>query len=328
MTRISTELQQIKEINGLDTEPYPFHSLICCRFLKNPRKSASSVSSAFYQKRDVMKRTYCFMLICLAWLVPGLLLQAASQTFISGSVRYDLFYNDLDPESSGAEVTVPLGIAYRQKRFSLSLETACANANVSWSDGTDAKLSGLTDTLLSASYSYVFPGRPMALMFGLDMSLPTGKENFREGQRLVFGGNVRITSARLGGSLSLQYTMQSKNEVSIEETLQEEEQNSNGSEFFGLAALSYLASPKLTVRLQGDIRYYGESEAKNEGGLPFFGQRLRYAADPGFSYRLNKQLSVSGLFKGFIMNQERDQFEEEDVGYYGANLDLGFRYVF
>ncbi|MCP4401852.1 MAG: hypothetical protein GY801_31700 [bacterium] len=135
-----------------------------------------------------MKRTYCFMLICLAWLVPGLSLQAAAQTFISGSVRYDLFYDDLDPESSGAEVTVPLGIAYRQERFSLSLETACANADVSWSDGTDAKLSGLTDTLLSASYSYVFPGRPMALMFGLDMSLPTGKETLSENERRAEAG--------------------------------------------------------------------------------------------------------------------------------------------
>ena len=382
-----------------------------------------------------MKRTYCCILMCCVVFMLGLSLQAAAQTFISSSVRYDVFYDDRDPESSGAEITVPLGIAYRQERFSLSLETAYASADVSWSDGTDAKLSGLTDMLLSASYSYVFPRRPIALLFGLDMSLPSGqatlselerraeagesndlfevddfgaglnigpslgllrefdtvalsihasyifngeydptseipdddldpgdqifllggldwyaaekldfgaflsysyfgtdtvngKENFREGQRLVFGGNVRINTLPVGGVISLQYTLQAKNEVMIEETLQEEADNSNGSEFFGLAALNYLASPKLTLRLQGDIRYYGESEAEDESGLSFSGKRIRYAAGPGFNYRLTKQVSLNGLFKGFVMNQDRDQFEEQDIEFYGANLDLGFRYVF
>jgi hypothetical protein len=352
------------------------------------------------------------------------------------SVRYDTFRDDRSPESQGDEITIPFGISYKSQRFLVSLESAYSSANVDWSDGQKGELASLTDTVVSASYSYTFSGQPMAVLFGLDMNLPSGKtglnkterlaeagdrndlfevdnfgegfnigpsigilrefrkasltvnsayifygeydptsdipdddlnpgdqlflhgalnryaaswldlgallsysyftpdevggeENFQDGQRLVLSGNAKLKGERLGALLSIQYAIQGKNKDLIGDKLQEESENSNGDEFFGLLSLSYLATSDLTLRLQGDVRYYAESEYQDpDANLPFSGKRVRYALGPGLYYNLNKHLSLNALFKGFLMDQERDLFIDDDASYYGANLDLGFRYVF
>ncbi|MBD3325770.1 hypothetical protein GF339_14380, partial [candidate division KSB3 bacterium] len=94
-----------------------------------------------------------------------------------------------------------------------------------------------------------------------------------------------ITHDPLGFFVGLQYGMQAKNKALVEDTgsLEEEAENSNSPEFFGLVALTYNVTPELTTRLQGDIRYYNESELTDEQtGLPFSGKRVRYAFGLGF----------------------------------------------
>lgn len=376
------------------------------------------------------------ILLIVSGIVLGFATQSQSQTAVSMSVRYDTFRDDRSSESQGDEITLPFGISYKNQRFLVSLESAYSSANVDWSNGEEGKLSSLTDTIMSASYSHTFSGRPIALLFGLDMNLPTGKatlnaterraeagerndlfevddfgeglnigpsigflyefrktsltlngayifygeydptsdipdddldpgdqlfllgglnwyaaywvdigtflsysyftpdkiqgeEIFQDGQRLIIGGNARTRWEKGEASFNLQYVIQGKNKVPIDNTLQTENDNRNGDEFFGLLSLSYFATPDLTLRLLGDIRYYAESDYRDpDTSLLFSGKRVRYALGPGFRYRLNNHLSLNGLFKGFVMDQNRDVFVEDDVSYYGANLDIGFRYVF
>ena len=376
------------------------------------------------------------ILLIVSGVLLGFPMTSQSQTSMSMSVRYDVFRDDRSPESQGDEITIPFGISYKNQHFLVSLESAYTSANVDWNDGQKGELSNLTDTVFSASYSYTLSNRPMALLFGLDMNLPTGKtglneserlaeagekndlfevdtfgegfnigpsigilrefrnvsltvsgayifygeydptsdipdddlnpgdqlfligalnwytaswldlgsflsysyftpdevdgeENFQDGQRLVVGGNARLRGERFGAVFSVQYAIQGKNKERVDDTLQEESDNSNGDEFFGLLSLSYLVNSDLTLRLQGDIRYYAESEYQDpDANLPYSGQRVRYALGPGFEYRLNKHFSMNGLLKGFLMDQDRDLFVGDDANYYGANLDVGLRYVF
>lgn len=366
----------------------------------------------------------------------GLTSQAFAQTSMTMAIRYDFFTDDETPKSSGYEITVPLGIAYKHERFSLSLESAYSSANADWADGTEASLSSCTDTLISATYSHAFSGDPYVIMAGVDLNLPSGratldeierrseagesndlfevdefgnglnigpsigmlrefdtinlaihtayifngeydptsdisddtldpgdqafilgaidwqtapwlqfgsfisysyftpdknnnKESFREGQRAVIGGHGQIIHAPLSLTLSLQYSLQDKNEVLIDDRVQQEPENSNGKNFFGLTAITYAFSQELSLRAQADVRYYGESQFKDElTGLPFSGKRVRYAFGPGFHYRLRKDLACHGLFKLFTMSQDANMFEEKDLNFWGTNLDLGLTYVF
>ncbi|MCP4399793.1 MAG: hypothetical protein GY801_21130 [bacterium] len=376
------------------------------------------------------------LLLIVIGIVLGFTTPSLSQTAVSMSIRYDTFHDDRSPESQGDEMTIPFGISYKSQRFLVSLESAYSSANIDWSDGQKGELASLTDTVLSTSYSYTFSDRPIALLFGLDMNLPTGKatlnkterlaeagdrndlfevdnfgegfnigpsigilrefrnasltvngayifygeydpasdipdddlnpgdqlfllgalnwyaaswldigtflsysyftpdeiqseERFQDGQRLVVSGNARLRGGKLGALFSAQYATQGKNKVLIDNTLREESKNSNGDEFFGLLMLSYIVTSDVTLRLQGDMRYYSESEYVDpDTDLPFLGKRVRFALGPGLHYRLNKHLSLNSLLKGFFMDQERDMFVDDDASYYGANLDVGFRYVF
>ena len=361
---------------------------------------------------------------------------AFSEFLLSSGVRYDLFSDDLVPESHGFEITIPLGMAYKQEHYSVSMETAYVNATVEPSAESTARFSHLTDTLLSVAYTYSFPERPLGIIAGLNLNLPTGREqlserehtaeagqqndlfevdnfgdgfnaglslglvgdigefslgiegayifngrfdpgsdsdddeldpgdqilgiallgwqaasrltldafvayshffpdhvdgeeNFREGDNVVVGGNLRYERDPLGIVVSLQGTVPQKDDLLIAERLRTEPQNSSGNDFFGLVDMTYRPSQKLILRVLGDIRYYGESDLNDEfTGLPFEGRRVRYAIGPGIIYGLNAHLSCNSLLKYFHMTSEPDVTEDEDVTFRGLNLDVGFTYTF
>jgi hypothetical protein len=349
--------------------------------------------------------------------------------------RYDTFFDDRNPETNGFEVTIPLGMAHKGKQYSISIETAYIWATVNPGDESEAHFSNVTDTLLSLTYTYSFSDRPMGLIAGLDVNLPTGQEclseresiaeagesndlfevdnfgdginvglslglvrdignmslgiqgayifndeynptrdtlndnldpgdqmlalalfdwqassqltldafaaysyfladkvdgeeHFRLGDNVVVGGNIRYERKPVGIVVSLQGSTQGKNEELVQGNLQTEADNSNGYDFFGLVDLTYHPFSKLTLRMLGDIRYYGESDLKNEAsGLPFEGERIRYAIGPGFMYSLNEYLSCEGLLKFFLMTQEPDITSDQAVTFQGINFDIGFTYT-
>jgi hypothetical protein len=169
----------------------------------------------------------------------------------------------------------------------------------------------------TVSYSYFFPDKT------------EGEEDFRQGQLFVIEGNASLERDSMGLSMSLQTSFSGKNEELVEDTLQEESENSNGTDVFGSTVLTYSFSEKFNLLLQTDIRYYGESDLKDEQtGLPYSGKRIRYALGPGFTYLLSKHLSCNGLLKVFTLDQDRDMFTENDVNYRGLNLDIGLTYTF
>jgi hypothetical protein len=110
--------------------------------------------------------------------------------------------------------------------------------------------------------------------------------------------------------------------------METEAENSNGTDFSGTVAVTYNASEKFNVWINGDILYYGESELEDDqSGLPYSGKRIRYAGSSGFNYQLNSDLSWNAALEFFTMNQDGDVFVEEDVSYRGVNLGVGMTYT-
>ena len=121
-------------------------------------------------------------------IICGILSPASAETLLSTGVRYDTFFDDHDPETTGFEFTVPLGIAYKQKHYSISLETAYSSATTDPGFESEATLSSFTDTLLSLSYTYSFSRQPMGFIGGLDLNLPTGKEQLSNREEIAEAG--------------------------------------------------------------------------------------------------------------------------------------------
>ena len=374
-------------------------------------------------------------LFCCLILLGGVVV-ASADIMLSTSFRYDHARDDDSPHTQGDEYTIPFGIAYAGPRFSLGLETAYSDAYVETGDDDDSHLGGFTDTLLAASYFHTFADRPMAILFGIDVSLPTGEEhlnteeagaewgesndlfevdnfgeglniglslgatrqlrehaaataqiayivngefdptkdvenddldpgdqlllmgildwqaaawlninafgsythvgadrtngkkNFQQGDQVVLGSNVTLSRKPFSLFGGLQTTLPTKNSVLTDDALKRESDNSNGVDVFGLIAVNYTHSSRLTLRLQGDIRHYGESDLQNEKtGQPFSGKRVRYATGPGWNFRLNPQLTLKGLLKVFLMEQERDAFTEAPTTYRGINFDISMTYT-
>jgi hypothetical protein len=167
------------------------------------------------------------------------------------------------------------------------------------------------------AYSYFFPEKT------------NGKEAFQEGEKITVGGQMHIQCQPIAILLGMQSMVQGKSKEIMGDTLRTESDNSNGAELFGWVDLLYRISPKLDLQVLGDIRNYGESDRKNVvTDLPFQGHRIRYAAGPGVTYLLNTNLSWNAVVKYFVMEQERDMTQEQDVTFQGMNISVGITYTF
>ena len=80
----------------------------------------------------------CIVICCIGYLPAP---PVYGEYLFSTGMRYDMFADDLDPESSGFEVSIPVGAAYRQKSYSLSLETAYISAHVTPDDEGEVNVS-------------------------------------------------------------------------------------------------------------------------------------------------------------------------------------------
>lgn len=169
----------------------------------------------------------------------------------------------------------------------------------------------------SLTYSHFFPDKT------------NGEETYQLGDKVVLGADFYHEGDPIGVVVSVQGTIQGKNKELLKGKLRKEEKNSNGADLFGLVDVTYARSENLTLRLLGDIRYYGESDLKTDkGGLPYEGRRVRYAIGPGFMYRLNDHLSWNGLLKFHHMRRKADVIQDKDVTFQGLNLDVGLTYTF
>jgi hypothetical protein len=154
-----------------------------------------------------------------------------------------------------------------------------------------------------------------------------GQDNFQEGARFAIGGNLNFDFKPFGLIINLQDVIQGKNEELVAGELQEETENGNGNNFFGLVDFTYEYSKAFTLEFIADLRYYGEGNRKMNG-IPVEGRRVRYAFGPGLFYTFSKKISFSGLMKYFILEENRDRFLNQDVTFRGFNLDFGITYTF
>jgi hypothetical protein len=374
-------------------------------------------------------------MLCLAGII-GVNSPAFGETFLSAAIRYDISRDNGSPQTTGSELTLPLGFAYRGERLSLSAETAYSNAYVEDTENAEASISSFTDTLLSATYITPLPNRPVALLFGIDANLPTGHERlseaeesaewgesndlfevdnfgegfnlglsfgamhqyedtavafqgayvftgdfdpssdydddnldpgdqllllcllntqasswlsiewlmvysyfwpdktegiktFQQGNQFMLGGNMTVTREPITISTHLQATFPKVNKELVDESWEQEYDNSNGIHISGAVIGTYTLSEKLTLQLQSDIRYYGASDLQDEEtGFPYSGKRIRYAVAPGITYLFARNLSLYGGAELFAMTQEHDIFTEEDLFFRGLNIQLSALYTF
>ncbi len=155
------------------------------------------------------------------------------------------------------------------------------------------------------------------------------EQSFRLGDTLTVGTDMRYERRPIAVTVNVQATIQEKNEVPVRGELRKEISSTNGTDLFVLCDFTYAVSQRLTLRLLGDIRYYGKSALKDaETGLPFKGQHIRYAAGPGFLYALNEHLSLNGLLKVHQMRQEPGIPSPQAVTFQGLNLDISMTYRF
>lgn len=111
---------------------------------------------------------------------------AYGETTVSTGVRYDTFTNDLSPEGTGTELTIPFGAIYKRDRLLLRLEAAYSRATVNSGADADANISSFSDTLLAGSYT--FPDWPVGIIVGVNVNIPTGKEQLRRTEQAVEAG--------------------------------------------------------------------------------------------------------------------------------------------
>ena len=156
-----------------------------------------------------------------------------------------------------------------------------------------------------------------------------GDKDFREGDSIIIGSDLQVDLAPVEVFISLQDTIQAKNEELAGDRLETEAQNSNGNTLFSLIEISYEYSPKLSPRFMSDFRYYGKSGRKNEtSGLPYEGKRIRYAVGPGLMYTLDDQLFCHGVLTYVWMKQDRGTTLDQETTFQGVNLSVGVTYTF
>jgi hypothetical protein len=156
-----------------------------------------------------------------------------------------------------------------------------------------------------------------------------GEKSFQEGDKVLLGLALRMQRQTTDVAIGLQYTVQGKNREGVNGTLKTESENGNGSELFGWCDVTYRMSSRLDLQVQGDVRWYGKSDRTVAwSGLPFEGRRVRYGVGPALVFAQNNRLSWNAAAKYFMMTQEPEMFQNQDITFQGINVGVGMTYTF
>ena len=124
-------------------------------------------------KRIIYRTVTSLTLIIVIIFMTGVSRMYAEMSLSTG-LRYDWFQDDGSPKTTGREMTIPLGFAWNESRWLFSVQTACSSARVEDGEATAGYISSCTDTLISTSF--LVRNEPVGMMIGVDVNLPTGKE--------------------------------------------------------------------------------------------------------------------------------------------------------
>jgi hypothetical protein len=239
----------------------------------------------------------------------------------------------IDDFGEGLNVGLTLGIERQLQQGSVGLY-----AGYTYKGGFDPTADIDDDTLDPGDEIFVvglFDWQPLQAVdvhsyAGYSYSLAdqkNGQEDFREGAKYTIGGAVHSTLPPFTTLLRMQAVVQAPNSEDTGSSLEKEEDNSNGLQLSGTLGLTYAVRPQIDITLSGDLRYYGESDRiRSVSGLPYEGQRVRYAVGPGFVYRTTPRFSIQGTAAYFSMNHQQDITQPQDLTYRGVSLELGANY--
>ncbi len=136
----------------------------------------------------VRRQQHALLMAAACSIVFGAVLPADAVVSVTAATRYETFASDRSPEITGSEVTIPFGMYY-DGAFAFSVETAYSSARIDNGTNGNDDVSSLTDTAVSASYTYSWKERWGALA-GIDVNLPTGTAQLSAQERLTeFGQN-------------------------------------------------------------------------------------------------------------------------------------------
>jgi len=239
-------------------------------------------------------------IVCALMLI-GMGSAAYGDIVVSTGTHINAFRDDLADKTDGTEVTVPFGVSYRRGGlFALNLETAYSSATVKSGGGTETDISGFTDTLLSASYS--LSGESVLLTLGVDVNLPTGKENLNEDEDEALSGEedlLTVSGFGEGGNVGLSVSaIKQLGNVTLganglyvykgeyDQTSDVEDDDVDPGDQLLLAwILNWKASEQSLVELSGAYSYSGADavngeEDFQEGGIVTLGGSFQHTSDP------------------------------------------------
>lgn len=274
----------------------------------------------------------------IGMMIVSVAIPAHGEYVLSSGARGDIFTDDQRPATDGFELTMPIGIAYRHARYSISVETAYSHATVHPGADDDAELGGMTDTLLSAMYVHNFPKHRAALIAGLDINLPTGREHLTERERVAeigesndlvevdnFGDGFNV-SVSLGfmrdfqkTSLGAQaaYVYKGAYDPTAEQT---DDELDPGDQILGVVLGGWQASSRIS--LDAFVSYssflpdtVNAQETFQQGSNVVIGGNFRYKPDP---VGLTISLQGTAQTKNSVLIDEALQTEEDKSS--GNNL--------
>ena len=281
--------------------------------------------------------------------------EAGSEISLSVGVCYDRVNDDLSPKTEGHEFTIPLSVKYARENLSAELETNYTNVNVDFGNDSDASLSGLTDTKLSASYT--FSNFPVNITPGIELNLPTGKADLNEDEASAvwFSEDGRFKVDEFGEGLNVGVTLNLSKEF---ETLTAEiegmytnygeydpttdfpdDDYDPGDEIGVFTAIEWYAAPQLTI--YPSIKYiYTTKDTTNAeedfqtGPQVNIGCEMTVAMEQAeifvsiydYTTGKNKELSPdTGKLETEPENSNRNEFESEIDISYDYSESLTFR---
>jgi len=293
------------------------------------------------------KVTLQLAVIFLLLLKPSL--PAHGQYTLTTGVRYDTFKDDTAAENRGSEVTFPFSIAYKGDRFAMRVITAYASSEFDSGDSfvPDASISSLTDTLVSTSYT--LPSLPVGLVFGVDVNLPTGKENltaeerraelgdnnnlveidnFGDGLNLNLNAGLAKQMGEIGLALGVSYIYRGE----YDPTADVPNDDLDPGDEFSLASIISL-DPTKEVSLTGFIGYVFFKTDQVNGQDSFReGNKLTLGADISFSrvpYRLTVSLQDSFQAKSERINPATSPVAERETtngDQFFASINFGYEF--
>ena len=185
---------------------------------------------------------------------------------------------------------------------------------------------------VTAEAVYAFSDRWQGRLFGewavYDTDELGVQEYYQEGDYLMGGVGVDYIAARWEVSLSGKGILRGKSDFQEQNlSLVTEEQNSYGDEYqMDLSGLLRL-SPKTSLRSSLQFLYLMENDYGEDSPL-YFGKKQKISLGLGLQHQFASQWSGRAGLNGYLLDEDRNWYHDDDREYQGLIVDLAVSKVF